>query len=117
MPLSLAAAMVYAMTGWPPSGLIFLFLTRFEPARAGIKPTMLGVRSRGMGLPLVGEECTTRGDRSQEPEDRRGQGIVCRTYPPVPKVPKRQKSPAPSRWSGGPGSGRCLPAAGVRARL
>ena len=78
MPLSLAAAMVYAMTGWPPSGLMFLFLTRFEPARAGIKPTMLGVRSRGMGLPLVGEECTTRGDSIQETEDRRSQGVMCR---------------------------------------
>src|SRR5215207_2454768 len=68
MPLSLAAAMVYAMTGWPPNGLMFLFLTRLEPARAGIRPTMLGVRSRGMGLPLVGEECTPEetGARSQE---------------------------------------------------
>src|ERR671919_869153 len=55
-PLVRATAMVYAITGWSPSRRMFLFLTRFEPARAGISPMMLGGSAATMGLP--GSEAT-----------------------------------------------------------
>src|SRR5688500_1733483 len=41
-PLSSAGAMVYAIAGWPASGLTFFPGTRFEPCRAGIRATAEG---------------------------------------------------------------------------
>src|SRR5687768_13442971 len=85
MPLSSADEMVYAITGWPARGLMFLFLTRFEPARAGIRPTMPGVRSRGMGLPLWRRSVPTRGDRSQNTGVRRfTPPVFCLLTSPLP---------------------------------
>src|SRR4051812_10021905 len=49
---------------------MFLFFTRFEPARAGIRPTMPGVRSRGMDLPLWPKSVPPRRKESEY----RGQG-------------------------------------------
>src|ERR671918_1639700 len=58
-PLVRATAMVYAITGWSPSRRMFLFLTRFEPARAGISPMMLGASAAITALP--GGEATVDG--------------------------------------------------------
>ena len=46
-PLSSAGAIVYAMTGCPPSGRTFLPGTRFDPCRAGMNATAEGIGAEG----------------------------------------------------------------------
>jgi hypothetical protein len=48
-PASRAAAIVYASTGWPANGLMFLSRTRSDPDRAGISATHVAPSGSGDG--------------------------------------------------------------------
>src|SRR5688500_8488995 len=55
-PLSRAAAMVYASSGWPPIIRTFFRGTRFDPPRAGMSATAVGTGSYLSDARCIGDE-------------------------------------------------------------
>jgi hypothetical protein len=61
IPLWRAAAIEYAIRGCPARGLMFLCGRRFEPDRAGMKATAVGVASPfGLGIDYTAEGSKVR---------------------------------------------------------